>query len=277
LLFMLVLGCWHSAHAKAGEDLIDFGQELSKWVALRVSDQARVLELNNVQIHVASASTSLNLHDTMLRLHGLCGQTCGFEIPDAIRRRLGSKPQSEKLGLVDGVYSQELGDSGVIACLDTGGRLLLDDMTARLQRFTKTRDLGSLGSLRYVLARRSKNGTTVLALWTDGAAPILGMFPSKGDAPGRDPEGVPRPDGIRRLLSAHENGLPYAVTVYESASIPLSELRGWYTQSLVDKGWTLKQTRTQNCVVAQARDRSLNICWNNAAGRRILVTIAELS
>lgn len=274
---ILVLGCWHSAEARAGEALIDFGQELSNWVALRATDQTRILNLNNVQIHLVSASTSLTLHDTLQRLHGFCRTSSGIEIPDAIRSRLGSNMQKEKLGLLDGVYDHEAESTGVIACLDTGGRLLLDDMTARLRRFTQTRDLAAIGRLRYVLARRTRTGTSVLVLWTEGKAPILDMFPPKGDAPGRDPEGIPRPEGIRRLLSAHESGLAYAVTVYESSSTPLPKLRDWYTRTLGAKGWAVEQVSNRDCVMAQAGDRSIDICWSTPRGNQTLVTIAEFS
>ncbi len=277
LLFALLLGCLRSAEAKAGEVLIDFGQALSKWAALRLTDRARILILNNLQIHVASASTPLNLHDAMDRLHGFCRENTGIEIPKAIRSRLGSKAQSAKLGFLDGVYAHETENSGVVACLDTGGPLLLDGMTARLQRFTQTRDLAALGSLRYVLAKRSRNGTALLVLWTDGKAPILDMFPSKGDAPGRDPGGIPRPDGIRRLLSAHETELPYAVTVYESSSESPPKLRDWYTQSLVSKGWSVTQVHERDCISVGAGARSLDVCFTAHRGKHTLVTIAEFS
>ncbi len=276
LLCVLVVGCWRSAQAKAGEALIDFGQELSSWVALRASDQTRVLNLNGVQFHLISANTSLELPETMQRLHGLCRAKSGIELPDAILNRLGSNAQRIRLGLLDGVYDHETDNSGVIACLDTGGRLFLDDMTARLQRFTQTRDLASLGHLRYVLARRTRAGTSVLVLWTEGKAPILDMFPSKGDAPGRDPEGLPRPEGLRRLLAARESGLPYAVTVYESSTTPLLKLRDWYIGTLVAKSWTVDQVKNRDCVMARAGNRSLDICWS-ARGLHALVTIAEFS
>jgi len=277
LVFALMLSCWRSAEAKAGDALIDFGQELSKWASLRLSDQTRVLNLNNLQIQLVSANTSLNLHDAMARLHGFCRENSGIEIPQALRVRLASGAQSAELGLLDGVYAHETDNSGVIACLDTGGRLLLDDMTARLQRFTQTRDLAALGSLRYVLARRSRIGTTLLVLWTDGKAPILDMFPSKGDAPGRDPDGIPRPEGIRRLLSAHETGLPYAVTVYESSPVSPRKLRDWYTQTLSVSGWTVRQVQDRDCVMARSGDRSLDVCFTTPSGKHALVTIAEFS
>jgi hypothetical protein len=277
LLLSLVLGCLHSAQAKAGEALIDFGQELSKLASLRVNDHARVLSVNDVQLHLVSASSWLDLHEVMARFHGFCRDGSGIAIPEAIQKRLSTKAQHEELSALDGVYRHETKDAGVVACLDTGSQLSLDDMTARLQRFAKTGDLASIGRLRYVLARRSAENTTVLVMWTEGKASILEMFPKQGDAPGVDPVNLPRPPGIRRLLSAVELGLPYQVTLYESESQTPPVLREWYSRRLGVIGWTFVATTAPNTLIAKIGSRTLYLHMNVTAKHRTSLSIAELS
>jgi hypothetical protein len=79
--------------------------------------------------------------------------------------------------------------------LHAGMRLSVSDLTSRLQDFAKTGDLSAVGELRYVLAHRVDGKTAVLTMWTEGPTPLLKMFPTSGDAPGRDPQEVPRAPG----------------------------------------------------------------------------------
>jgi len=191
-------------------------------------------------------------------------------------RKLDAKTINKKTVLPDGTYRYETDKAGVIACIDTGGKLLLDDLTARLRQFTKTGNLASLGQLRYVSFRRSVKGTTILALWTEGSASVLDMFPVHGDAPGVDPRDFPRPGNVRRLLSANEQGQPYAVTVYESETMSVEQLRDWYLQSLRVKDWTNVGTFSKDSLVVKHGDRIVNVILSTAANHHTTITIAEL-
>ena len=64
------------------------------------------------------------------------------------------------------------------------------------------------------------------------------MFPSRGDAPGDDPEGVARPDGMRRLLSARDIAQPYGMTVYAGAA-SMDTLETHYRREMPRTGWRL--------------------------------------
>ena len=44
--------------------------------------------------------------------------------------------------------------------------------------------------------------------------------PEGGDAPGRDPESVPRYPGTTRILSAQEDGMPQRLAVWSGAGSP---------------------------------------------------------
>jgi hypothetical protein len=277
LLIVVILGWLHEAKAKVGEALIDFGQELSMWAGVHVSNQTRILSLNGVQLHLLTASSSYTVSEVVDRFYGMCRDNNGPAIPDVVRKRLNARTQDRGLGLLDGVYRHATEDAGVVACLDTGGRLFLDGMTARLQQFAKTGDLSAIGRLRYVVARRSNNGTSVLAMWTEGRTQILDMFPREGDAPGLDPVDIPRPVGIRRILSAREVGLPYEVTVYNSDSLSAAELQVWYVSALVARGWNLADVSGKDCLVAKSGTRLLEICLTKQSEKRTAITLAELS
>jgi hypothetical protein len=277
LLTSLILGCLHTAHARAGEALIDFGQTLKDTMALRTPGKARGLAINNVQLRLVSADTQLSLHDAMDRMYGLCDITGGVLMPETVAKQLNVKPTRKGMKMIDGVYRYETEDAGVIACIETGGRLRFDDLTARLSLFTKTRDLASIGPLRYVLFRRSSKHTTLLALWTEGPALLLDAFPRLGDAPGTDPENLQRPNGIRRLLSARELGTAYSVTLYEASHASKEWLREWYAQSLNARGWTLVDVPDRTNLVAKLGGRIVNIYFHGNARSQMTIAIAELS
>ncbi len=187
LLALLVLGCLRVAHARAGEALIDFGRQFASLTASHSATPTRALTINNLRLRLVSANTPLDMHEAMNRLHGWCNVKSGVLTPESVANRLKVEPSRESPGLLDGVYRYETKSTGVIACIDTGGKLVLDDLTARLSRFAKAGDLASLGQLRYAMFRRSTGSTSVLALWTEGTASIFDMFPATGDAPGTDP------------------------------------------------------------------------------------------
>ncbi len=277
LLTSLVLLCLRTAHARAGEALIDFGQTLNNLMALRTYGKARILAINNLQLRLASADTQLSLHDAMDRMYGLCDIKGGVLMPETVTKQLDVNSARKGMRMIDGIYRYETKDAGVIACMETGGRLRLDDLTARLRLFAKTRDLGSIGQLRYVLFRRSSKHTTLLALWTEGPAFLLDAFPRLGDAPGTDPENLQRPNGIRRLLSASELGTPYLVTLYEASQSSKARLREWYAQSLNAGGWTLVDVPDGANLAAKLGGRIVNIYFHGNARSQMTIAIAELS
>lgn len=126
---------------------------------------------------------------------------------------------------------------GVVACFAMGAAVGEAEAYKRVAAFAESGDLGKIGQVRYVTARRTASGTThVVALWTEGSLDVKKMFPEAGDAPGTDPKDVPRPPNARRLFTAFADGTPYAVRVYESTSSPEAVL-AQYDQLLPKLGW----------------------------------------
>jgi hypothetical protein len=91
---------------------------------------------------------------------------------------------------------------------------------------------------RYVYAAASGAGTTTLVrLYTASPIDLPALFPRRGDAPGRDAPGLPRPPGARRLLSAREPGQPQELTLYEVARGQRAALDRFYRAALPAGGW----------------------------------------
>jgi hypothetical protein len=138
-----------------------------------------------------------------------------------------------------GVMRNEIEDEGVLACLaqpeeSKGFRGLVE----RVQRFSETGDLSSIGHLRYVYARKSrtKPGTHLISVWIDGPINARDMLLSEGDAPGRDSDEIPRPKDSKRVITAEAKGTPYSMRCYETKELPESIL-AFYDEVLPSLGW----------------------------------------
>lgn len=129
---------------------------------------------------------------------------------------------------------------GYVACLDMGGDVRGNALTRRIQSFVSSGDLSRLGNMRYAYVQRVSSGTRIVTVATDGRFDLLRMFPERGDAPGRDVDGLSRFPGMRRLLSAQEEGVANTLGMY-SVQAPLAEVRDWYRRTLPSRGWTLAE------------------------------------
>jgi len=239
---LIAVGLWlRSAHARASEALLSAGAELMKVEGANPSQPARSVFLNGMKVHLRTATTKHDLHSVLDRFHVLCRGRTGVEAPQAVLDKLrGDTVTAISPPLLDGVLRAESGSEGIIACIDTGTRLSLAELTSRLQAFVKSGDLNEVGEFRYVLARRVDDKTVVLTLWSEGSTPLLKMFPSVGDAPGQDPGDLPRPPGMRRLLSTWENGQPYSMTAYVAPAGKETSLVAFYENDLHLRGWALQ-------------------------------------
>jgi hypothetical protein len=256
LTAVALIGLGRSAEARLGERLLGFGHGLLLLESFRASSAPRRLSVNGLELGVLTLSTSLDVSSALDPFQSLC-------------ERNGAVP-----GL-DGVLRRESASEGVIACLDTGGELDLSELVRRLEAFRDSGDLAKIGALRYVMAKRDASRTTLLVLWTEGALPLLHAFPREGDAPGRDPEGVPRPDGVRRLFSAVEHGAPYALTLYGGGARSAAELLAWYGGKLEQKGWSVSRKQDASLLVARRAGRVLVVSATDSAGETS-VGLAEL-
>lgn len=262
----LVTLTWRSAEARLGEVLTGFGDELMQWHGGRTQSSPRALSLNGLQLKLVTLTTRLSVGETLDHFDGVCRGRGGVRLP--------ASAALSPATAVGAVFRRATDEQGVLACLDTGSPLDLSEVSARLSRVASEGDLKALGELRYFLARRSGEGTTVLALWTDGQASLRGLFPKTGDAPGSDPAAFPRLPGTRRLLSARELGQPYGLTLYETRE-PAETAVAWFERHLRAGGWAVEQA--QGALTARRGQRTTIVQARTGRAGVVVVSIAELS
>ncbi len=269
VLGLLLASCitftWRSAEARLGEVLLGFGDELAQWQGGRAQSVPSALSINGLQLKVVTLTTGLSVRETLDHFEGLCRARSGVKIPTSAALTPATA--------AGGVFRQTAERQGVLACLDTGKPLDLGELSTRLSRVAAEGDLKALGELRYFLARRSGDQTTLLALWTEGPAPLRGLFPKTGDAPGIDPGAFPRLPSARRLLSAREHGQPYGLTLYETQQ-PAAGVEAWYQLRLRASGWAVE--KADGSITARRGDRTVVVRARAGRGGLTVASVAEL-
>jgi hypothetical protein len=182
------------------------------------SEEVRRLHLNGVRFSFRTRTVDASLDDVLDHYE----TTCGAAIATQTARN---------------------GAAGYVACLDLGSAPLgLGEIVSRFVRFAETGDLLEVGAPRYVLARRAADGAPskvlLLTVWADAQFNLYRMLPRPGaDAVGVDLDGVPRPPGSRRVLSAWEERRPSGVFVYRVPLMSAQELESFYRAELLGAGW----------------------------------------
>lgn len=263
-----------SAKAKVSEALAGFGHQLAGLHATTLHSNPRLLTVNGVTLHVVSASSRLGVSEVMNGLEALCRPNAGVSVPPEIPKKLRAPHDTTPVG---GILRKESENEGLIACLDPGRPLSLDELALRLKRFSETGNLGDVGELRYALVRKSDEGASALVLWTEGDVLLRGMFPATGDAPGSDPKNIPRPEGARRLFSGAEHGAPYSATLYEGGKLAEKELFDWYVARLSGAGFVVRPDPERRELVAERDGRVVVIRTSRTALGKTVASVAELS
>ncbi len=276
LVIFTVLAAYgvRAAEARGAEAARDFGEELLAWPGAHFDGAARALSLNGLVLHLATTSTPLPVAEALARFATVCSAHGGVDVQSVLSASPG-KRNGAPLGL--GIYSTASASTGILGCIDSGRPLGARELAARLGLMLRSGDLSQLGNLRYVLARRSAQSTSLLVIWTEGPAALFRSFPATGDAPGRDPIGIARPRNSRRILSAAERETPYAITVYSTTAQGVRDASNAYQQALESGGWTLKAVGTDGAVLAIRGARSIVVRTLRVSSGAILIAIVELS
>lgn len=144
-----------------------------------------------------------------------------------------------------GYTSHETSADGYAYCLRPPAFDEQTDMLEALRRFNATGDLSQWGTFEGLYFRKGARAVQLLQIEQKGSLIPEQMFPNHGDVPGRDPEGLPRPAGTRRLSVSH-NGHS-TLNHYETPGSP-GEVFGAYAEKLRASGaqWRLGAPMTDS-------------------------------
>lgn len=230
----------HSARAQLDERMLEVGEHLMRYDEARRQDEPRGVVLNGERLWFSSGTTDHSVPTVLDYFEHRCSERDGktarqiFDVAG-----IEELPDGPAGDLLDPTMREGTEDRGYVACIDTGTEepLRPGEVLDRVRAFNETGDLAEIGELRYVYARKGRSHTHMMAFWTQGSFMLKKMFPEKGDAPGSDVAGVPRPPDSRRIMSSYEEGHPYSATIYTGSSMGKKALERHYRELLPDEGW----------------------------------------
>jgi hypothetical protein len=231
----------HRARAQMSEAFMSLGVEMLRYDDVERQGETRTLHLNGQEIELATAITRHPLERVLDFYESRCKEHDGRFAEQIEELARGAAVPGELDGSpFDATLRSEDGNRGFVACLDTGDeRLEPEGVIARYERFKESLDISDMGDLRYIYAEESDGTTLFITFWTDGPLRIREVFPLEGDAPGRDVELVPRPEGSRRILSSWEEGHEQMVAMYQSEEGELADVAAFYRREMTEQGWSL--------------------------------------
>lgn len=228
---------YRSAYAGLQDQSIAMGRELMHVGGVardryRVSINGEPVWVNSVLVE-APKKVILDKAEALCRKHsgGLDGDYA--ELPADFRKSLSGSAESAVMG----VFRQEAGGEGVVACIvnpsAVGG---LKGFVARAEAFRESKDLASLGNMRYVYVAEGGKTTRVLTAVTEGSFRLDRFAPDSGEPGGTDVTDAPRPLGSNRIFSAEVDGAAYGVRIYESSESQ-SAVLAQYDAEMPGRAW----------------------------------------
>lgn len=241
------------AYAHAKQTALDTGREL-----VRLTDTGKLtgvnrLRINGALVNVSSSVSNLSHQAVLDRFQKECEDHADGMADEftSLHSELAAAPKNQGFPGI-GVLRQDDDKAGMVVCFAIGRAASETEIYARIAEFAKTGDLASLGSVRYVTAKKgASTNSHVVALWTDGAVNVKQMFPDQGDAPGNDAPGVLRPPSSRRLMTAYAEGAPYGVRVYES-TLGRDAILGEFDKVMPSTGWMAYPRAVENVPTARS-------------------------
>lgn len=230
-----------SARGYAGERARDLGRELAPFADLLRG--AHEVSINGETVYLASAVTRDGVRQVLDRFEAHCREH-GGGLEQELDRILESRgrallpAQASALSRL-GILRHETEDEGTLVCIAQRGDGGMRGMVGRMRDVLRTGDLGRLGDIRYVYARRADNGFShVLTSFTEGTFRFRRVIAAEGsEAPeGEDPPNAPRPPDSLRLASMRIRGEPYAAQVYQSKR-PAEQIVHFYEDELKRRDW----------------------------------------
>jgi hypothetical protein len=236
MLSCLLAFSLHQARARTGEALALLGERVMQIPDGRYSNRARLLDLNGFPIGFQTGFSKRPYETIVAEFADACRSRAGmsggdFSQESIDRARKSARQQLNDRGILDGVFELDTARGHIVACIDTrGAKWFSHGMIERLSAFSESGNLGAVGGIRYALVKRTPYGAHFVTMWTGEHAPLFGMFPKDGDAPGSDHSFVPRPKAGRRVLSMNTEGIQ--MVAFENSDARLDELAAQYETAL---------------------------------------------
>jgi hypothetical protein len=228
-----------AAHAEVKNRTVELGRQMYQ-LANATQHDVNKLTLNGQPMYVGSSVADDSVARILNRYADDCSQNAAQPVENW--RELAKKVDEEKkkdtapvssTGVMRGGSDRE----GTVVCF-TKGASSKPTLGEALKTFADTGELGALGNLRYVYAKESSPGhTLVLTAWTDDKFNLSDLVPN-GDVEtkGSDFADIPRPDTATRMLSAQVEGTPFGVNIYRNKQGPMN-VAGYYDAEMSKRGW----------------------------------------
>lgn len=230
------------ARAEMQQSSILLGREMLQMMQTTSHHSTTPMVLNGQKMYVGSSVSDDEPAAILDRYEASCKADPGQ--PAAGWRDLAKGKEGElaragkeaELGAT-GLFRAGTEREGTVLCFVRGENTKATAQEA-FDSFMQTGELGALGRVRYVYAKKSReNHTLVLTAWTESKFNLAEMLPGEGrDAPGEDFPEIPRVPNAFRALSSHAEGLPYGVNVYKTTDAPATTL-AFYDKRMTDAGW----------------------------------------
>lgn len=269
---------YQRTEAQLGDDLLEAGEGLMRFAEPRREEGARIFRINGEVVHATTGSTERSVSALVDWYEELC-LARDAQLTEQASEIAAASPndhRSARFASFSPVIRRLVGEeAGVVACLDMGeARRTPSELVEAFGRYRESHDLGELGEIRYLYARRTSGGyTQFISVWTEGSFNVEHALPDAGDAPGDDLASVPRAPGSRRVLSAWEEGRDERYVHYVGSTMTEWELEAFYARTLEENGWVvtpdLDAEGAENAtVVAMREGRQLYVLLDTAADGR---------
>jgi hypothetical protein len=233
-----------------------FGRSALRYSDGRTMSETRTLSLNGADVRMATGSTRDSVRQVMdfyasqcreidgglsaqVREHSPFRNEIRTQLPEGLRNFMDVNEAATMIR-----FTTE--GEGFIVCLNVGReRVDMNQFITRVMNAIQRGDLTGASDFRYVYATRPSGDQTtqVVGFWSERTnMNLTQMFPSAGDAPGRAVPGLPRPQGMRRVLSAYESGTPQSYSTFVGTT-PTATLESQLRRDLVAQGWQFMPLR----------------------------------
>jgi hypothetical protein len=225
-----------AARAEVEDRTVQLGRQMVD-LAKSTDDDIHRIMMNGQAMFVGSSVSKDAPKNILDRYETYCDKNAAQ--PGAAWRDLAGKldAEVEKRFIRTGVLRGGDDKEGTVVCF-TKNPASKPTLGEAVKAFGETGNLGALGSMRYVYAKKTERGQTlVLTAWTDDSFSIFDLVPAEGrDVKGEDLDGIPRPPRTDRVLSTRVEGTPFGINAYRGKDAP-SAVIGFYDKAMFDRGW----------------------------------------